>query len=30
MYEFQILATFAVIGGIYFALFIAYEKLFLK
>jgi len=30
MYELQVLATFAVIGGIYFGLFIAYEKLFLK
>jgi hypothetical protein len=30
MYEFQILITFAVIAGIYFGLFIAYEKLFLK
>ena len=29
MYEFQVLATFAVISGIYFGLFIAYEKLFL-
>ena len=30
MYEFQILATFVVIAGIYFGLFIAYEKFFLK
>jgi hypothetical protein len=30
MYEFEVLATFAVIGGIYFGLFFAYEKLFLK
>lgn len=30
MFEFEVLATYFSICGIYFALFIAYEKLFLK
>jgi hypothetical protein len=30
MHEFQVLATFAVIAAVYFGLFIAAEKFFLK
>lgn len=30
MYEFEVLVSFAVIAGVYFALFIAAEKLLMK
>jgi len=30
MHEFQVLATFAVISAIYFGIFIAAEKMFMK
>ncbi len=30
MHEFQVLATFAVIAAVYFGLFIAAEKFFMK
>jgi len=30
MYEFGVLATFAIIGGIYFGFFFAAEKFFMK